>query len=276
MHWRFLLQPKWIVRHVAVVALVIVMALLGVWQLRRLDDKQAYKALVEARQEAPVADVAAVVPADAAVDADAVEATLYRSVRATGVWEDGDTVVVENRTFNGAAGAWVLTPLRLDRETAVVVNRGFIGFDREGAIVAPPAPPGTVTVVGLVYPSQERGRFGPTDPADGDLEVLARVDLDRFDAQVDYDLLPAYIQLVTSDPPEAEVAADAPSIVALGAPEPSEGPHLAYAGQWFTFTTIAAVGYVLLLRRVARDQATEAAGAAADEQALTALLDRER
>lgn len=264
MRWRFLLQPKWIVRHVAVVALVVVMALLGLWQLRRLDDKQAYKALVEARQGAPVDDVAAVVPADAAVDADSVEAALYRRVRATGVWEDDDTVVVENRTFNGAAGAWVLTPLRLEHGTAVVVNRGFIGFDREGAIVAPAAPLGKVTVDGLVYPSQERGRFGPTDPAEGDLEVLARVDLDRFDAQVDYDLLPAYIQLVTSDPPEAASRPDTPSIVALGAPEPSEGPHLAYAGQWFTFTTIAAVGYVLLLRRVARDQATEAAGAAAD------------
>lgn len=264
MRWHFLLQPKWIVRHVAVVALVVVMALLGLWQLRRLDDKQAYKALVEARQEAPVAAVASVVPADAAVDSAVVEAVLYRSVRATGVWEDDDTVVVENRTFNGAAGAWVLTPLRLESGAAVVVNRGFIGFDREGEIVPPAAPRGTVTVDGLVYPSQVRGRFGPTDPEAGDLDVLARVDLDRFDAQVPYDLLPAYIQLVTSDPPQAEGPSDAPSIVALGAPEPTEGPHLAYAVQWFTFTTIAAVGYVLLLRRVARDQATEAAGAAAD------------
>jgi surfeit locus 1 family protein len=262
--WRFVVRPKWIVRHVAVVVLVVVMVMLGLWQLRRLDEKRDYKALVEARQEEPVAAVGEVVPAGVAVDAPGVDAVLYRTVTATGAYEDDDTVVVENRTYNGAAGGWVLTPLRLDEGTAVVVNRGFVGFDREGAIVPPPAPTGEVTVEGLVFPSQQRGRFGPTDPVEGDLGVLARVDLDRFAAQVDYDVLPAYIQLVASEPPEGAPADGAPALVPLGAPIPEEGPHLSYAVQWFIFSTIAAGGYVLLLRRVARDQATEEAGAAAD------------
>ena len=65
MSWRFALRPKWIVRHAAVVALVVAMVLLGLWQLRRLDEKRDHKARVEARQELPVADVGAVVPADA-------------------------------------------------------------------------------------------------------------------------------------------------------------------------------------------------------------------
>jgi cytochrome oxidase assembly protein ShyY1 len=252
---------------VAVVVLVVVMILAGLWQLRRLDEKRDYQALVEARQEEPVADVAEVVPSGEPVDAPGVDAALYRTVTATGVYEDDDTVVVENRTFNGASGGWVLSPLRIGDGSAVLVNRGFIGFDREGAIVAPPAPEGEVTVEGLVFPSQSRGRFGPTDPVDGDLRVLARVDLDRFGAQVDYAVLPAYIQLVASDPPEAAPVDDAPALVPLGAPTPDEGPHLSYAVQWFIFTVIAAGGYVLLLRRVARDEATEEAGAAADSLA---------
>jgi cytochrome oxidase assembly protein ShyY1 len=33
-------------------------------------------------------------------------------------------------------------------------------------------------------------------------------------------------------------------------PELSEGPHLGYAAQWFIFSTIALVGYPLVLRRV--------------------------
>ena len=32
-------------------------------------------------------------------------------------------------------------------------------------------------------------------------------------------------------------------------PELTEGPHLNYAIQWFAFATIAAVGYVILVRR---------------------------
>lgn len=255
MSWRFALTPKWFVRHVLVAALVATMIALGFWQLRRLDDKQAYKALVEARQAEPVADVTEVVPLSAAVDAPAVDAVLYRAVRASGTYEPADTVVVENRTLNSEPGGWVLTPLRLDDGSGVVVNRGFIRFNREGEIVAPPPPVGEVVVEGLVFPSQQRGRFGGIDPAEGKLPVLARVDLDRYAAQVEYDLLPAYLQLVSSQPAELEPAEGAPALVALGAPVPDEGPHLSYAAQWFIFTSIAAGGYVLLLRRVARDEA---------------------
>ena len=50
MRWDFARRPKWIVRHVAVAALVVTMILLGFWQLRRLDEKRDHKALVEARQ----------------------------------------------------------------------------------------------------------------------------------------------------------------------------------------------------------------------------------
>jgi surfeit locus 1 family protein len=166
-------------------------------------------------------------------------------------------VVVENRTFNSASGGWVLTPLVLAGGDAVLVNRGFVGFDRDGRIVAPPAPEGTVRVEGLLFPSQARGSFGAADPDEGKLEVLARVDLDRVEAQLDHPLLPAYVQLTGSTPPEPEVPEGSPALVALGPPEPSEGPHLGYAGQWFTFSVIAAGGYVLLLRRVARDRARE-------------------
>lgn len=276
MSWRFALRPNWIVRHVAVVALVVVMVLLGFWQLRRLDEKRDHKALVEARQEMPVAEVRDVVPADAGVDDDAVDAVLYRSVSAAGTYEDGDTVVVENRTFNGSSGAWVLTPLRLDDGSAVVVNRGFIGFDRDGEIVPPPTPTGSVTVTGLLFPSQHRGRIGPTDPAEGKLEVLARVDLDRVQAQVGYPVLPAYVQLVASDPGEALTDDGSPSIVPLGPPEPDEGPHLAYAVQWFIFTTIAGGGYGVLLRRVARDEGNEEAAEADLDRELAELTDAER
>ncbi len=242
-------------RHVLVAVLVLVMIQLGFWQLRRLDEKQAYNARVEARQEQAVAPVEEIVPLDAEVDSDAVDEALYRTVTATGTYAADDTVVVENRSFNGVSGAWVLTPLRLDDGTAVLVNRGFIGFDREGDIAPPDPPAGEVTVEGLVQPSQERGRFGATDPEEGRLTVMARVDLARFAAQVDYPVLPAYVQRTSSDPEEAAAGEGEPALVALGPPELTEGSHLSYAVQWFIFTTIALVGYPLLLRKVAQDEA---------------------
>ncbi len=277
MSWRFLVQPKWIVRHVAVVLLVVAMVLLGFWQLRRLDEKLDLKATVEARQEEPAADVLDVVPADAEVGGADVEAVEHRSVTARGTYADDDTFVVENRTFNGASGGWVLTPLVLADGSAVLVNRGFLGFDRDGVIDPPPAPEGEVIVDGLLLESEQRGRFGASDPDEGTLAVLARVDLERVAEQVDYDVLPAYVQLVSSTPGEVNPEG-APELVPLGRPELSEGPHLGYAVQWFTFTTIAVVGYALLLRRVARDEAREEAGRLADaalDRELEELLDAE-
>ncbi|MGH9275410.1 MAG: SURF1 family protein [Acidimicrobiales bacterium] len=249
MSWRFALTSKWIIRHILVATLVVTMIALGFWQLRRLDEKRTYKDLVEARQERPAVDVTSLLPGGAPVDSDAVDAVLYRAVRATGTYADDDTVVVENRTFNGAPGGWVLTPLRLDDGSAVIVNRGFIGYDRDGAIVAPHAPAGTVQVAGLVFPSQRKGSFGATDTCEG--QVLVRVDLDCYATVLGYDVLPAWVQLETTDPPEPAPADGDPGLVALGPPEPDEGPHLAYAVQWFIFTTIAAGGYALLLRKVA-------------------------
>lgn len=255
MSWRFALRPKWIVRHVLVVILCAVMIALGLWQLERLGDKRAYRDLVEARQALPTADVAGVVAVDA--NRETIDRVLFRSVGAVGTYAADDTFVVENRTLNGASGGWVLTPLVLADGSAVVVNRGFIGFDREGAIVPPVPPDGPVAIAGLVVPSQERGRFGPTDPGTGTLTVLARVDLERFAAQVGYPVLPAYIQLVSSDPVEPAPESGDPGLVALGTPEPDLGPHLAYAVQWLIFTIIAGGGYVLLLRRVASELARE-------------------
>ncbi len=38
----------------------------------------------------------------------------------------------------------------------------------------------------------------------------------------------------------------------MPAPEPGEGPHRGYAGQWFAFATVWTIGYPLLLRRSVR------------------------
>jgi cytochrome oxidase assembly protein ShyY1 len=247
------------------------MALLGMWQLDRLADARAYRSLVERRQEMPAIEVEELVPAGAAVGSTVVGDVLYRTVTARGTYVEADTVVVENRTLNASSGAWVLTPLRLDDGSAVLVNRGFLRFDRNGEIVAPAAPSGPVVVEGLVLPSERRGRFGPTDPTAGKLEVLARVDLDRLEAQVGYEVLPAYVQLIESTPGEVPVPEGSPAIVALGPPDVDEGPHLSYAVQWFIFTTIAAGGYVLLLRRVARDEGKEERARASEEPTRVSL-----
>ncbi|HMQ25925.1 MAG TPA: SURF1 family protein [Acidimicrobiales bacterium] len=259
--YRFLLKPRWIVSHVLVLTLVVVMVNLGLWQLHRLDQKRDLNALIESRTEAPVRPVDEVLPA--AADFDDADEVVFRPVTATGSYLAEDEVVVRGRSYEGRSGAWILTPLRLDDGTAVVVNRGWVPL-QAGLEVQPEwAPPaGEVRVEGLLVATQTRGRFGSIDPEGERLDELARADVGRIQQQVDEDLVPAVLQLDQQHPAQS---GDFP--VAVGRPSLDEGPHLNYAGQWFIFSAIAAVGYGLILRRVARSRSAGAADAAAEAPA---------
>ncbi len=247
--YRFALRPWWIVSHVVVLAIVVAFVNLGLWQLRRLDEVQARNAqLAERLAEAPV-DVAGLV-APGATDGAALE---DRRVTATGTYRPDEVVLIRGRSLDDAPGSWVVVPLDLGDGRVVAVNRGWIRND--GRFTAVPdeyrtVPEGEATVEGLLHASQERGTLGATDPPEGTLESMARVDLDRLDDQVEGDLLPVWVQLTT-----AEQGAPDPSPQLLDPPVVNdEGPHLSYAVQWAIFTVIAVGGYPLILRRAARER----------------------
>jgi cytochrome oxidase assembly protein ShyY1 len=245
--YRFALRPRWILSHLFVIALVAAMLWAGLWQLRRLDEKQARNDRVRARAEQPV------VPAQSLAEPgefDAAADLEFRQVTATGRYLPDREVLVRSRSFDGAPGSWVFTPLEVEDGLSVAVIRGWIPNPTllEEVPEAFRAPEGPVTVTGLVRITETRGNFGPTDPTSGTVSDLARADVARLDAQVPGDLLPFGVQLLDQDP--ALTAADPTPVPA---PAPDEGPHLSYAVQWFIFSTIAVIGYPLILRRRARE-----------------------
>lgn len=246
--YRFLLRPGWLLTHVLVLVAVVVMVNLGFWQLSRLDEKRDRNDLVVARQDEPAVPVEEVLSPESS-EAE-VEDLVYRPVTATGTYLVEEQVLVRNRSYEGAPGSWVLTPLLLDDGTAVVVSRGWVPIESDPERSAPPT--GEVTVEGFVQETQERGSIGPTDPAEGELENLARVDVQRLQQQVDEPLLTGWVQLEEQTPAQPE---QIPATVPL--PELDEGPHLGYAGQWFLFALVAVVGYVVIIRRAAHDDEAE-------------------
>lgn len=246
--YRFAREPRWIVLHVTVLAAVVGMVNLGLWQLRRLEEKRDRNALLEANFAEPPVALKELL---GAVSRDGVPSVRFRQVLLRGMWDPEGEVAIRNRTLGGAPGRWVATPFRPDGGgPAVLVVRGWIPQSVQD--VEPPfeevAPPvGTVEVLGYVEPTQERGSIGPVDRAEGRLAELSRVDVARFAAQYG-PVEPFFVQLIEPVP-----ASGIPTPVPL--PEPDEGPHLAYAGQWAIFALIAIVGYPLVLRRVARSKA---------------------
>ena len=232
--YRFLLRPKWIGFHLLVVAGIVVMVNLGFWQLRRLDQRRDFNARVEARGELPPE------PLDDVLASGPPDAIEWRTVTVTGRYLGDEQFLVVNRSQGGRAGENVATPLDLGDGRTLIVNRGFVPL----SVDVPPAPDGVVDVVGRIRQSQTRRTGQLSDPTEGDLTEVQRLDIPRLEQQLPGDVVPVYVDLLTSDPPEA---AGLPGPVVR--PPLGEGPHLSYAVQWFIFSVCAAVGWVLAVRR---------------------------
>ena len=78
--------------------------------------------------------------------------------------------------------------------------------------------------------------------------TLSRLDLGAIQAQLPYRIAPSYLLLQRQTPAQSDGLPD-PSPL----PKLSEGPHLSYAIQWFTFAAIAVAGCVVLALRERRD-----------------------
>ena len=250
---RFLLSPRWLAFHLLVVVGVIAMVNLGFWQLRRLDERRDFNAEVEAAYDAaPVALDRLVDPAWRADESGVVAVDeagiVWRPVTVSGIYEESASLRVVNRSQYGRAGDNLVAPLRLDDGRVVLVNRGFVPL----GIDDPPLPGTEVEVLGRLRPSEERSAVGARDPSDGVLTEVQRLDLVRLSRQFS-DLLPVYLELVSSSPAEAD---DLPQPVVR--PDLSEGSHLSYAVQWFIFAGAAVVGWMLAIRLSVRRRAARA------------------
>lgn len=232
--YRFLLRPKWLAFHLLVVTGIILMVSLGFWQLRRLDQRQAFNAVIEERYDAPPVPLDDLLrpgtdPADVA----------WRPVTASGEYLADDGLLLVNRSQNGRAGVDPVVPLRLGDGRILLVNRGFVPLGDD----TPQVPATNVELTGRLRPSQQRRLGQLSDPSDGVLTEAQRLDLERLAPQFDGELVPMYVDLIESSPPEP-----------LGLPQPvaapilGEGNHLSYAAQWFIFSIAVAVGWVLAVR----------------------------
>lgn len=260
--YRFLLQPRWVILTVLVAAAIVGMLWAGFWQVRRLHERQSLNATVRARAMATASPVEQWLTPSLSLDG-AKRDVEWRVLQASGTYDTAAQVLIRNRSYEGAPGYHVVTPLRLADGTALLVNRGWVPISPQVAsLPAVPAPPsGTVTVEGRARATQERGAFGPSDPSEGVLTELARVDIARLRQQLTYPVLPAYVELTAQAP---EVTQPLPRLLPL--PDLDDGPHLAYAVQWFIFSALGVVGWVLVVHRQVKQDQRAAARAAAKGQ----------
>ena len=191
-----------------------VLAALGVWQLRRLEWKEAILADIDARIDAaPVA-----VPA--ALDR---EAHRYLPVTARGDFT-GAPVRVLVSTKERGAGYRLVSRFELDDGRAIMVDEGFVGLEEN----ATPEPAEDVTVAGNLHWPDETDRWTPEPDLSQGL-FYAR-DVERLaDA-----LATEPVLIVARTVAGTDARATPLPVTSAGVPN----NHLGYAVQWFGLAAV--------------------------------------
>ena len=216
---------------------IAVMTNLARWQYHRHQERQDFNATLTARFDETPRPLEEIL--GSAISLEEIE---WLPAIATGTYLPEETLTIVNVSQFGQAGFDPVSPLRLADERLVIVNRGFLPL----AANVPAPPEGEVTVIGRIRLSAERRTGAVTDPSEGDLKEVQRIDIERLTPQLGGEVVPVYLELLTSEP------ADDPSISRIAEPEFTLGPHLSYTVQWIVFSLFVLVGWVFVLRRETR------------------------
>jgi cytochrome oxidase assembly protein ShyY1 len=235
--YRFLLKPKWIAFHLLCLAAIAGMLTAGGWQLGRHFERQRFKDDVIARTDADVVPFESLDLSDPA----AVE---WRRVQVTGFYLPDKNFTVVNVSQDGSGGTDAVSGLALDDSTVLIVNRGFVAAPTK----LPTAPTGEVSFVARIRLSQTAGFGQVADDGTQTLTEIRRVDLGALSQQFTEKVQPVYVDQI-------EMKYEPSYVKAVAFPNLDGGPpHLSYTIQWFVFSIAVAVGWVLAVRKSARER----------------------
>lgn len=236
-----LARPRWFILAVLMAVLVPGSVRLGLWQLDRLDERMARNVIWEHRLAADPVPLDVVTSNTSTLTPEDVR---HLRVVVEGTFVAEEQVLVRNRPEGGRNGNWVVTPMVRDDGSTLAILRGWVPFEAvDPADRRLTPPPGLVRVEGVLVPGEEPTGLGPRDEGEGRLPRMVLLDLERLGRQMGADLGGYYVQQTSPG--------DLPSLVTLVDVD-DNGPHLAYAIQWFSFALIGAAGFAALVRRESR------------------------
>lgn len=237
------LTPRGILAAVFVLLVAAACVRLGLWQLDRLEQRRARNAAIRAAGALPLVRLDSAAPAPAADP----RAFAWRRAEAAGRYHHAGDMVLRGRSRGGRPGVHLVSPLVLADGRVVMVNRGWVPApDGSTADVRPLRTTGPVRVSGALLPlssGADRGLPIPGGGAGADT-TWRRVDLAAARERGPGPVIPLLLQQLPAG------GAEGPPPVPEPLPELSEGNHLSYAVQWFSFAAIAVAGFlVMALRR---------------------------
>jgi surfeit locus 1 family protein len=212
---------------VAALAMAGLTARLGVWQLDRAAQKSALQEALDSRRALPP-----LAAADLATEPSAAASQHHRAIRLDGRWLADFTVYLDNRQMNGRPGFYVVTPLQLADNSAVLVQRGWLPRDAEdrSRVTPPPTPDGTVSVAGRIAPPPARlYDLGADAPG----PIRQNLDIEAFALESRLALRPlSIVQEAQGGAPADGLGREWPQ------PAANVHKHYGYAFQWFALCAL--------------------------------------
>jgi surfeit locus 1 family protein len=205
---------------------------LGVWQLRRADEKIALMELRLVHEQDP--------PMRLTGAQEDPELLRYRRVQVEGDYDPAHQFLLDNQMQESRVGFHVLTPLRIrDAGVAVLVNRGWVPQGQNRADLPNLELSDAVAQVsGRVekFPSVGFRLEGAEIPAPGWPSLVQVADAEQLSRRLGYRVLP-YQVLLDSDQRDGYVRDWHPASL-------DPGKNRGYALQWFSFAALVAALYV--------------------------------
>ena len=207
---------------VAAAVVFVLLCGLGFWQLDRAAGKEEREIAFEAAR--------AIVLDEAALDGEVLE---FARVRLEGRYDSSRQFLQDNRTHQGRAGYYVLTPFRVASHGAVLINRGWVPAGPDRTVLPEIAAPADARrLQGTVrLPREDLVVLGDTGyAADGWPKVVQRVEIDAMRRSLGYPLA-AWLVALDRDAPHGFVR----EWKAASGLSPDR--HRGYAFQWFALAT---------------------------------------
>lgn len=209
---------------------------LGFWQLSRAAEKEQRQAEITAQMQAPVLSTPSLLAAPLHFK------RLHQRVVLQGHWLPEHTVYLDNRPMNGRAGFWVLTPMQLDTNTRVLVQRGWLPRHQLDRTLLPDlqTPTGLVQVQGRIAPPPSDlmtlSHTPDTGAASSGLaQIRQNIEMDNYAAQVGGMFAATVLQ--TDDASEGLTREWPP--ITMGVEK-----NIAYAFQWFCLAALQLMLYI--------------------------------
>jgi surfeit locus 1 family protein len=236
-------------RTIPFLATLAVMALgiaLGNWQVRRAAEKTVLQQRLAQRTAAPPLVLGAALQEPAAIE--------YRRVVATGSFDPGWPLFLDNRPLDGRSGFVLLMPFTIaGSQRRVLVARGWLARDPAAYTRMPKfdTPAGTVTIEGIavLHPARVMQLGTPPAPAPG--AIVQNLDLATFARASGLALQPFLLEQTGPNLPGEPLVRKWP------APGIDIDRHKGYAFQWYALAAMACGFFVITGYRRGSKSGTE-------------------